>query len=152
MKSGVTAELAWRGWMQDLGLQVRRTREFLGLTQQELAQRAGVSQGAVSRFEGGRALSTPFLTIVRLNVALARALAALDASMLSDEARRYLQYMRFLATPPEAGEDSETPVSARPLTPDPEGEELMRLYRQVPPQARARLLEVVRATVTALRE
>jgi predicted transcriptional regulator len=29
----------------DLGRQMRRTREFLGLTQQELAQRAGVSQG-----------------------------------------------------------------------------------------------------------
>jgi transcriptional regulator with XRE-family HTH domain len=88
--------------MQDLGRQLRRMREFLGLTQQELAQRAGVSQGAVSRFEGGRVLSTPFVAIVRLNVALARAIAALDASMLSDDARRYLHYMRFLATPPEA--------------------------------------------------
>jgi len=106
----------------------------------------------VSRFEGGRAFSTPFVVIVRLNVTLARALAALDASMLSDDARRYLDYMRFLATPPEAGEDSGTPVSARPLTTDPEGEELMRLYRHVPPAARARLLEVVRAAVAALRE
>ena len=89
---------------------------------------------------------------MRLNVALARALAALDASMLSDDARRYLHYMRFLATPPEGSEDSGTPVSAGPLTTDPEGEELMRLYRQVPPGARSRLLEVVRAAVTALRE
>src|SRR5262249_6887027 len=129
-----------------------RTREFLGLTQQELALRAGVSQGAVSRFEGGRALSTPFLAIVRLNVALARALAALDASTLSEDARRYLQYMEFLATPPEASEHGRTPVSARPLTTDPEGEELMRLYWQAPTRARARLLTVVRATVTALRK
>ena len=52
----------------------------------------------MSRFEGGRAFSTPFVVIVRLNVTLARALAALDASMLSDDARRYLDYMRFLAT------------------------------------------------------
>jgi transcriptional regulator with XRE-family HTH domain len=77
--------------MQDLGRQVRHIREFLGLTQQELAQRAGVNQGAVSRFEGGRA--TPFLAIVRLSVALARALETLDASKLSEEARRYLRYM-----------------------------------------------------------
>jgi predicted transcriptional regulator len=69
------AEVARREWMQNLGRQVRRTREYLGLTQQELERRAGVSQGAVSRFEGGRALSTPFLAIVRLNVALARARA-----------------------------------------------------------------------------
>ena len=66
--------------MQNLGRHVGRTREFLGLTQQELGRRAGVSQGAVSRFEGGRAFSTPFLAIVRLNVALAPALRALDAS------------------------------------------------------------------------
>ena len=83
------------------------TREFLGLTQQELARRPGVSQGAVSRLEGARALSTPFLVIVRLNVALARALTALDASMLSEDGRRYLHDMEFLATPPEASETGE---------------------------------------------
>ena len=87
VKLGVT-ERAWREWMRALALQVRRTREFLGLTQRELAQRAGVSQGAVSRFEGGRAMSAWFLTIVRLNVALAQALGTIDPSALSEEARR----------------------------------------------------------------
>jgi transcriptional regulator with XRE-family HTH domain len=138
--------------MQHLGHQVRRTREFLGLSQQQLAQRAGVSQGAVSRFEGGRALSTPFLAIVRLNVALARALAALDASTLSDEVRRYLHYMEFLATPPEASETSGTPVSARALTSDSESEAWMRLYWEVPPQRRTSLLAMARAAAKALHE
>ena len=121
VKHGAAAEGTWREWMQDLGRQVRHIREFLGLTQQKLAQRAGVNQGAVSRFEGGRA--TPFLAIVCLNVALARALETLDASKLSEEARRYLRYMKFLAPPPEASEH-EKPLSARPLTTDPEWEQL----------------------------
>src|SRR5262249_50522076 len=93
---------------------MRRTREFLGLTQQKLARRARVSQGAVSRFERGRALSTPFLAIVRINVTLAQALGALDASTLSEDARRYRQYMDFLATPAETREPNrDASVSAR---------------------------------------
>jgi transcriptional regulator with XRE-family HTH domain len=137
--------------MQDLGRQLRRTREFLGLTQDELARRAGVSQGAVSRFEGGRGFSTPFVAVVRLNVALAQALQGLDASILSDETRDYLHHIAFLATPSEAGGPSGTRVSERPLTADPAGEELLHLYRQVPPAAREQLLTVVRVAATALR-
>ena len=67
-----------------------------------------MNQGAVSRLEGARALSTPFLVTVRLNVALARALTALDGSMFSEDARRYLHDMEFLATPPEASETGES--------------------------------------------
>lgn len=85
-----------------------------------------MSQGAVSRFEGGRAFSTPFLAILRLNVALARALQGLDASTLSDDARRYLRYMEFLPTPPEASEAGGTPLPERELTTDPKGEAWMR--------------------------
>jgi transcriptional regulator with XRE-family HTH domain len=146
------AEVAWREWMQNLARQVRRRREFLGLTQQELGRRAGVSQGAVSRFEGGRAFNTPFLAIVRLNVALARALRALDAATLSEDARRYLRYMEFLATPPEASEAGGTPLPERVLTPDPEGEAWMRLYWEVPPRQRPSLLTMARAAADVLRE
>jgi hypothetical protein len=91
---------------------------------------------------------------VRLNVALARALAALDASTLSEDARRYLHYMEFLATPPEANEGSasgEAPLTERPLTPEPEGEAWMRLYWEVPPEQRPRLVQVARTAVHALR-
>ncbi len=44
----------------------RRVREFLGLSQVQLARLAGISQGGVSRFESGRGLSTPLLVVVLL--------------------------------------------------------------------------------------
>jgi hypothetical protein len=119
---------------------MRRTREFLGLT-----QRAGVSQGAVSRFEGCRGLSAPFLAIVRLNVALARGLQALEPSRLTEEAHCDLRYMAFLATPSEASEGREASLTDRPLTREPEREEWMRLYRELSPQQRTTLLQEVRA-------
>ena len=51
----------WQAWMRSLGLQVRRVREFVGLSQEQVARTAGVSQGAVSRLEAGRGLGTPLL-------------------------------------------------------------------------------------------
>ena len=151
VKLGVT-ERAWREWMRALGRQVRRTREFLGLTQRELAQRAGVSQGAVSRFEGGRAMSASFLTIVRLNVALAQALGTIDPSTLSEEARRYLRFIEFLAVPPDAANTAETPVAERELTTDPGSEAWIGLYRRVSPRIRAALLALALAAAEALEE
>jgi transcriptional regulator with XRE-family HTH domain len=151
VKLGVT-ERAWREWMRALGRQVRRTREFLGLTQRELAQRAGVSQGAVSRFEGGRAMSASFLTIVRLNVALAQALGTIDPSALSEEARRYLRFIEFLAVPPDAAKTGETPVAERELTTDPGSEAWIGLYRRVSPRIRATLLALALAAAEALEE
>ncbi|MBT2229850.1 helix-turn-helix domain-containing protein [Nonomuraea sp. NEAU-A123] len=42
----------------DLGAAVRRRREALGLTQAELAGRAGLKQPAVARFEAGGTMPT----------------------------------------------------------------------------------------------
>src|SRR2546422_5488972 len=44
----------WREWMRGLGRPLRRVREFLGLSQDQVARLAGGSQGAVSRLEAGR--------------------------------------------------------------------------------------------------
>ena len=87
----------WRQWMRDFGGHVRRVREFLGLSQQQLAHEARVSQGAVSHFESGRGLSTPFLGILKINIALARALKTVDQALISDDVRRFLRQMEFLA-------------------------------------------------------
>src|SRR5262249_11891184 len=73
----------WRTWRRALGRQERRVREFLGLSQQELARAAGVSQGAVSRLEAGRGLATPMLVILKINLALRRAIRTLDPGILN---------------------------------------------------------------------
>jgi len=51
---------------------MRELRESLGLSQEELASRAGLSQGSVSRFENGRNSHIGALVILKLGAALAR--------------------------------------------------------------------------------
>ena len=65
--NGSGAQLDWSSWIKGLGKQARRVREFLGLSQEQVARAAGVSQGAVSRFEGGRGLATPLLVVMKVN-------------------------------------------------------------------------------------
>jgi transcriptional regulator with XRE-family HTH domain len=125
----------WRDWMRQFGRHVRRVREFLGLSQDELARRAGVSQGAVSRFEGGRGINTPFLVILRLNMALARQLKAMDPETLNDEVRKFLRHMDFLSQPIEPGgppAPGGVPLPELPVTADPDIERLVRQYRALP--------------------
>jgi transcriptional regulator with XRE-family HTH domain len=136
----------WQDWMRGLGRHARRMREFLGLTQEQLGRRAGVSQGAISRLEAGRGLATPLLVVVKIAGALQQSLAALDQSLLSPEARRLVEEGIRLAGPvsPPAGRDS-------PLTNDPALEEYVQLFHRVPEKRRGTFLAVVRATADAVR-
>jgi transcriptional regulator with XRE-family HTH domain len=131
--------------MRALGRQERRAREFLGLSQEQLARLAGVSQGAVSRLEAGRGLATPMLVVLKINLALRRAIRTLDPAILNDDLRRILDIEERLSPP--AGDIG---FNALPLTRDPNIEELVRLYRQVPERQRQALLAVARATARAL--
>jgi transcriptional regulator with XRE-family HTH domain len=139
-----TPEHDWREWMRGLGRQARRVREFLGLSQEQIARLAGVSQGAVSRLEGGRGLATPLLVVVKLNIAMRRALRAYDPDMLSPEARELLERSDNV---PENGSSQ---FAEYPLAKDPGVEEFVRLYRRLPERQRDKLLAVVRATASAL--
>jgi len=134
----------WREWMQGLGRQARRVREFLGLSQEQIARLAGVSQGAVSRLEGGRGLATPLLVVVKLNLAMRRALASYDPDVLSPEARRIMDMDLHV---PDSGHGT---FAEYPLAKDSAIEDLVRLYRGLPERQREKLLAVVRATASAL--
>src|SRR5262249_30559101 len=80
----------WEAWMRGMGRYTRRLRELTGLSQEQLARLAGVSQGAVSRMEGGRAVNTPMIVVMRVNAAMRRALAQLPPGTLSEESRRLM--------------------------------------------------------------
>jgi transcriptional regulator with XRE-family HTH domain len=134
----------WRQWMQGLGRQARRVREFIGLSQEQLARLAGVSQGAVSRLEAGRGLATPLLVVVKLNAAMKNALSTYDPDVLSREARALLEF--DLRLPEQPG----GPFKDYPMARDGGIDELIRLYRGLPERQRDKLLAVARVTATAL--
>lgn len=139
----------WRRWMSRLGEDFRRVRQFLGLSQAELAAQAGLSQGAVSRLESGRGLQTPFVVLVRINVALAAALRRLDPTTLTDDVRGFLSFMDYLSPPRFRGH---LPESAPPVqvTQDETLERLIRRVRGMPERQRVRLMAVLEATASAL--
>jgi transcriptional regulator with XRE-family HTH domain len=134
----------WPAWMRDLGRQLRRVREFLGLSQDQVARLAGVSQGAVSRLEAGRGLATPMLIVLKVHLVLSRALGQLDPAVIDDQMRDSLGLGGLLSSTPTNGE------SELPITKDPELEELVQLYRALPERQRRTLVAVVRATAGSL--
>ncbi|TMA61528.1 MAG: helix-turn-helix domain-containing protein [Deltaproteobacteria bacterium] len=135
----------WAKWMRELGARIRRVREFVGLSQEQLARLAGVSQGAVSRLEAGRGLATPLLVLMKINVPLLRALRGLDPSILNDELRRMLDETRNISPPV-----GDMGYEALPLTRDPGVEELIRCYHELPERQRRTFLSVMSATASSL--
>jgi transcriptional regulator with XRE-family HTH domain len=134
----------WREWMRALGRQLRRVREFLGLSQDQVARLAGVSQGAVSRLEAGRGLATPMVVVLKVHGVLTRALHAFEPPIADDEVRATLALERLIA-PPTGG--SPEPL---PITRDADLEMLVQLYRALPERERRTLIAVVRATAGSL--
>jgi transcriptional regulator with XRE-family HTH domain len=138
-------DIDWREWMRALGRQERRVREFLGLSQDQLAQLAGVSQGAVSRLEAGRGLATPMLVVLKINLALRRSLGDVDPALLNDDLRRVMRIEEQIS--PAIGGVG---VDAVPMTKDAGLEEIVRLWRNVVERQREIFLAVVRAAARAL--
>lgn len=138
-------EADWIEWMRQLGKQKRRVREMLGLSQDEIARRAGVSQGAVSRLEAGRGVATPLVVVMKVDKAMRDALCELDTEHLSSDAKRWLEFGS--AYSPEGSAER---LAAMPVLKDEGADQLLRSYRQLPNRLRGKLLDVVRATVEAL--
>ena len=152
---GATGKQTWRQWITEFGAHVRRVREFLGLSQEQVARAAGVSQGAVSRFEGGRGLSTPFVGIMKINLALAHALKELEPGMLTDEVKRFLKHLEILHLPNDQGVPV-NPVGPNfrkiVLSPNPELVQVIELYYDLPESKRHAFIAVMSATISALRK
>src|SRR5215471_16950266 len=151
---GSGAQLDWSSWIKGLGKQARRVREFVGLSQEQVARAAGVSQGAVSRFEGGRGLSTPFVGIMKINLALAHALKELEPDLLTDEVRRFMKHLDVLKLPDDPGSPV-NPVGPHfkkfQLSPNPELVQVIELYYELPESKRQAFIAVMSATISALR-
>jgi len=138
-------QAVWQQWIRDLGRQLRRRRELAGLSQDQLARRAGVSQGAVSRLEMARGLATPLLIVVKINLVLARELGNLDQTIL--DADRTLDIRDALRSLEKTlRPDAPRPTSDRDFT------ALVRLYRETPAARREGLLAIVKATAAALQK
>jgi transcriptional regulator with XRE-family HTH domain len=128
--------------MRDFGEQRRRMRVLAGLSQEELARMAGVSQGSVSRLESGRGLATPMQVVSRINQVLARALLAWGP-LLNERLRGVFDLERTLYPPPPRGAASPPPMGA-------DVEELLRLYEALPDRQRSALVAVLTAAAEAL--
>jgi transcriptional regulator with XRE-family HTH domain len=145
-----TESAAWRAWLRHFGTVVRGMRELLGLTQEQFAKVAHVSQGAVSRLERGSALSTPLIIAVKIRVALAAELRKLDPDVLTPGARRFLERVtggygehEDAATPPRREWRLE-------ILPAPELTALVRGYSRLPESARTKFLAIMSAVAATL--
>jgi len=140
-------EIRWRPWMLELGQQIRQLRRLVGLSQQELADLANVSQGAVSRLETARGLATPLLIVVKINVALTAALTEFGATV-SNAGLRHTSGVPDLLRLPDAALGSDR-VSC---SPDPTFDAFVRLFRETSVRHREGLLAIMRAAIAALQE
>jgi transcriptional regulator with XRE-family HTH domain len=141
-------ETPWRKWMANLGDRARQMREVLGLSQEQLARRAGVSQGAISRYEAGRGLNTPLLVSMRIHAALGRGLRTMDPQTLTDEVQRFLQQLELFGVPQEEGKAPH--VSPLPVLIDPELEAVIRRYRTLPEPKQRALVTAFKAITAAI--
>jgi len=137
--------LDWRQWMRALGGQQRRIREFLGLSQEELARHAGVSQAAVSRLETGRGLATPLLIVLKVSQALERELRQLDPAILNAKLRASLVRPDLLP----ALVSSQGPT-VEPSRAERGAGEVVALYQAIPERHRGEFLSFLRAAAAAL--
>jgi DNA-binding XRE family transcriptional regulator len=107
----------WGKWLRRLGGAMRDLRESLGLPQEELASRAGVSQGSVSRFENGCSSHIGALVVLKLAATLVRQCRGPKEPLLLDALKGILEEFGWPGFPPPAtgrdGASRQTPPSTR---------------------------------------
>ncbi len=132
-----------RVWMESLGQHIRRTRDFLGLTQGQLATLAGTSQAAISRLENGGALGTPYLVVLAVQRALSDALRHFGRDGWQQNAARYLAHPSVLS-------EAESEAAQPGHDTDEEWLRYVSAYRGAPPTVRSHLVVVVEAVASVV--
>lgn len=127
-----------RAWMVELGRHVRACREFLGWSQEALAEAAGVGQPAVSRLERGASPGAPYLVVLAIHRAVIAGLTGV-AERLPEAAALLRAHPSF--SPLEAA------PAAVPELGDVELLEYFELYRRATPTGRSALLRIARASL-----
>jgi transcriptional regulator with XRE-family HTH domain len=140
-------EIGWEEWMRGMGRYTRRLRELAGLSQEELARRARVSQGAVSRLESGRAVQTPLIVVMKINTAMRQALAALPRETWTEETVNIMNDVAARRIPMRGTAFDEVPV-----TPDPLLTRMVKTFWSVPARHRAQLIAVLESMCVMLRD
>jgi len=131
--------------MQGMGRFTRRLRLMTGLSQEQLAQAAGVSQGAISRLEAGRAVNTPMIVVLKINAAMRQVIARLPAGALSEDAKRVM-------APHAAGiPETELGFDVFPVGHDELLESWIQLFWRIPERQRRRTVALMRGMVDLLR-
>lgn len=144
---------AWYVWMATFGSHVAMLRQFLGVSQADLAREAGITEGHVRRFEAGKLLDLSFIDVLRLNRALAKRLRGIDPDLLAPEAKGFMQHLDFLEMPDEDGPPAPggVPVQEFRSIQDPEIEELVLRFRALDAEGRHAFLQIMRAVADTFR-
>jgi transcriptional regulator with XRE-family HTH domain len=133
--------------MRGMGRYTRRLRELAGLSQEELARRARVSQGAVSRLESGRAVQTPLIVVMKINTAMRQALAALPRETWTKETVQIMNDVAARRIPVRGTGFDEVPV-----TPDPLLTRMVTMFWSVPARHRAQVVAMLESMGAMLRD
>ncbi|HSS56267.1 MAG TPA: helix-turn-helix transcriptional regulator [Gaiellales bacterium] len=132
----------WAALWHRVAAQCRDLRRLCGMSQEQVATAAGLSQSAIARFESGRCHRFPVSTATRIIATLARASVRIEGGVPS-----------HLLAPLALLREVLPAVETVPQPPrDPELAELLRLYHLVPRAQRPLVLQVMRPFLAHLTE
>jgi|SRR5262245_31605803 len=132
----VTTLLHDRAFIAAIGRHCRLMRESLGLSQVEIADAAGTSQGAISRLESGKHVDLRFIGVVNVIRALAAAVPYVQTAVSPT-----VQVLLAIA-------DNLPPLAAPPL--DPELATFLRAYYALPATTRKTCMRLLLPIVAYL--
>lgn len=135
-------ERDWRAWMRGFGATVRRARDLAGLTQGELADRAHISQGGVSRLEGGRGTAVPLRSVMSVLGVLAESLRSMPPGSVPDD-------VLWLIGVPQLAPWS-SPTDTQPSAGDPLLNALVERHRAMTPAERVVFVHAALSLADAL--